>query len=45
MMHIILINKEEINMSIYHNFNELVGHTPILELQNTKAKEQTFLPN
>ena len=26
-------------MSIYHNFNELVGHTPILELQNTKAKE------
>ena len=39
MMHIILINKEEINMSIYHNFNELVGHTPILELQNTKAKE------
>lgn len=27
-------------MSIYHNFNELVGHTPILQLENTKVKER-----
>ena len=27
-------------MSIYHNFNELVGHTPMLQLENTKVKER-----
>ena len=26
-------------MNVYHHFNELIGHTPILELQNTKTKE------
>lgn len=26
-------------MNVYHHFNALIGHTPILELQNTKKKE------
>ena len=27
-------------MNVYHNFNELIGHTPMLELHNTKKIKQ-----